>query len=69
MQINYARQECSIHSLLKHENVVELFDYTETDQEFALLMEYCNDASYFENKIEEVSQSLKGSPPQKLIES
>lgn len=43
--------------MLKHENVVELFDYTETDKEFALLMEYCNDASYFETKIEEVSQS------------
>jgi len=31
---------------------VELFDYTENDQEIVLLMEYCNDANYFEDKIE-----------------
>jgi hypothetical protein len=34
---------------------VELFDYTECDEEIVLLMEYCNDANYFERKIEEVS--------------
>ena len=38
-----------------HENIVELYDYTENQDEFVLLMEYCNDASYFEDKIENVS--------------
>lgn len=52
VQKDYAKRECIIHSQLKHENVVELFDYTETDQEYVLLMEFCNDAEYFENKIE-----------------
>jgi len=37
--------------------VVELYDYTEDDKEFVLLMEYCNDANYFEDKIEAVSRS------------
>jgi serine/threonine protein kinase len=27
----YARRECSIHSHLKHENIVELYDYTESE--------------------------------------
>ena len=40
---------------MKHENVVELYDYTENDKEIVLLMEYCNDANYFEDKIENVS--------------
>jgi hypothetical protein len=34
--------------------VVELYDYTESEQEFVLLMEYCNDANYFQDKIEDV---------------
>jgi hypothetical protein len=34
--------------------VVELYDYTESQNEFVLLMEYCNDAAYFEEKIEQV---------------
>ena len=33
---------------------MELYDYTESDKEFVLLMEYCNDANYFQDKIEEV---------------
>jgi len=53
-QYGYARRECTIHSQLKHENVVELYDYTEGKSEFVLLMEYCNDANYFQEKIEEV---------------
>ena len=55
-QYGYARQECTIHSQLKHENVVELYDYTESKSEFVLLMEYCNQANYFQEKIEEVSR-------------
>ena len=50
----YARSECTIHSQLKHENVVELYDYTESEREFVLFMEYCNDANYFQEKIEDV---------------
>lgn len=57
VQHEYARRECTIHSQLKHENVVELYDYTESDKEFVLLMEYCNDANYFQEKLEEVSSS------------
>ena len=43
----YARRECTVHSQLKHENIVELYDYTESETDFVLLMEYCNDANYF----------------------
>ena len=34
--------------------MVELYDYTESDKEFVLLMEYCNNANYFQEKIEDV---------------
>ena len=56
VQHRYARQECIIQSQMKHENIVELYEYTESKQEFVLMMEYCNDASYFEDKIEQVSR-------------
>lgn len=56
IQHDYAKRECTIHSQLKHENVVELYDYTESEKEFVLLMEYCNDANYFQDKLEDVSK-------------
>ena len=40
---------------MKHDNIVELYDYTENDEAIVLLMEYCNHARYFEEKIEGVS--------------
>ena len=43
-----------IHSILKHKNIVDLYAYTENEQEIVLLMEYINDAGYFEDKIESV---------------
>jgi serine/threonine protein kinase len=54
VQTNYAKQECVIHSRLRHENVVELYHYTEDPDEYVLFMEYCNDANYLEQKIEGV---------------
>ena len=33
--------------------MVELYEYTENEKEFVLLMEYCNDPNYLERKIEE----------------
>jgi len=59
VQVDYARQECSIQSHLKHENIVELYDYTENDEEIALLMEYCNDPNYFPDKIEDRLTPIK----------
>lgn len=45
-----------IQSKLKDPNIVELYDYTENEEEIVLLMEYCNDAGYFEDKLENVSR-------------
>jgi serine/threonine protein kinase len=39
---------------MKHGNIVELYEYTENEKEIVLLMEYCDDANYFEEKLEEV---------------
>ena len=44
--------------MFKHENIVELYDYFEDQQDITMLMEYCNDAKYFENKIENVSSEF-----------
>lgn len=38
-----------------HENVVELYDYTETKDDYVLYMEYCDRADYLSQKILEVS--------------
>lgn len=54
---------------MKHENIVELYDYTENENEIVLLMEYCNDANYFEQKLEEVSIVLKISLMKKCTKS
>ena len=59
IQYNYARTECIVQSQMKHENIVELYDYTENEKEFVLLLEYVNDAKYFEEKIEEVSNTFE----------
>jgi hypothetical protein len=40
--------------MMKHESVVELYDYTETEKEFSMFMEYANKPFYFEEKLEEV---------------
>jgi len=34
--------------MLDHENIVKLYDYTETEENFEMFMEYCNDAQYLE---------------------
>ena len=57
--INFARRECAVHSIFDHVNVVKLYEYTENDQEFVLFMEYCNDANYFDDKLVEVSPTIK----------
>lgn len=44
-----------MHSQLNHDNVVKLHEYTESEEQFVLFMEYANDAEYFDNKIVEVS--------------
>ena len=60
--VNFAYKECVVHSLLEHDNVVKLHEYTENDGEFVLFMEYCNDAEYFDNKIVEVSHFFGPEP-------
>lgn len=36
-----------------------LYDYFETEEEFVILMEYCNHADYFEDKIENRNTEIK----------
>lgn len=51
--INFAYKECVVQSQLHHDNVVKLHEYTESEDQFVLFMEYCNDAAYFDDKIVE----------------
>lgn len=44
--------------MLKHENIVELYEYFENKEDYVMLMEHCNDANYFSNKIENVSHQI-----------
>lgn len=43
---------------MKHQNIVELYDYTETSDEYLLYMEFCDKASHFADKISEVTYLL-----------
>jgi hypothetical protein len=43
-----------IHSQMNHDNIVKLFEYTETKEEYLLYMEYCDRADYLASKILEV---------------
>lgn len=40
---------------MDHENVVKLYEYTETKDEYVMYMEYCDRAGYLADKILEVS--------------
>ena len=39
---------------MHHENIVELFDYTETKEDYVLFMEYCDKPAYLTDKLLEV---------------
>jgi len=54
-----ARQECAIHSQIKHENIVELYHYTETSSTIELILEYCDNHSYFEDRLEETKNPIE----------
>lgn len=45
--------------MLKHENIVELYEYFENKEDYVMLMEHCNDANYFSNKIENKRTEIK----------
>ena len=40
---------------MKHENIVNLYEYTETKEEYVLFMEYCDKGAHLSQKILEVS--------------
>jgi serine/threonine protein kinase len=47
-----AYREAELHFQLRHQNIVELFDWGETPDELCLLMEYLPVNDYFVNKVE-----------------
>lgn len=38
----FAKKECAVHYLMKHPNIVEVYDYIETPTEYQLFMEYAD---------------------------
>jgi len=53
-QLDSAKRECVIQSAMKHPNVVELYEYTDTDEDIRIFMEYMNMSDYLAEKIQEV---------------
>jgi serine/threonine protein kinase len=51
----FAKRECCIHSAMSHPNVIKLYDYAETDQEYSLYMEFADRSDYLCAKILDVS--------------
>ena len=52
--LKFAEQECLIHERMDHDNIVKLYDHTETESEHIMYMEYCDKANYLADKILEV---------------
>lgn len=38
---------------------MQLYNYTETESDIVLFIEYCNDAKYFETQLEENKKEIK----------
>ena len=55
---DFAKKECSIHSSMSHPNIVKLYDYSDTPEEYQLFMEYADKGDYLCKKIIEVSKSI-----------
>lgn len=49
--VRAAENECVIHSYMHHENVIKLYNYTENENEIAMIMEYANQATYLQDTI------------------
>ena len=43
---------------MQHENIVELYEYTETNDDYILFLEYCDKSEYLANKILEVKTKI-----------
>ena len=54
---DFAKNELLIHHSLwkKSKNIVEVYDYFEDENSYVLLMEYCENATYFEDILENVN--------------
>ena len=55
----FAKQECIIHSYMDHMNVVKQYEHVETDDEYILILEFCDKSSYLSQKILEVSVAFR----------
>lgn len=49
-----ARQECVIQSQMDHKNIIKLHKFAESSSTIELIMDYCSNGSYFEDRLEEV---------------
>ena len=50
----FAKRECSVHSQLDHQNIVKLYEYTESAKEYQLYMEFADRSDYLSKKILDV---------------
>ena len=49
------RQECVIQSQLEHPNIIRLHKFAESENTIELIMDYCSNGSFFEDRLEEVN--------------
>ena len=56
-QRRLAKQEFPLHCSLKHENIVKGLEWSESEEEYVMLMEYMNSPNYFREKIDVVPSS------------
>ncbi len=51
---------------MRHPNIISLYDYSEDDSSYVLLMEYANKGSYLEEKLIDVSCDVMASDSSRL---
>ncbi|CAK60167.1 unnamed protein product (macronuclear) [Paramecium tetraurelia] len=54
IQRRQALMECQVHSQIKNDHLVELYDCFQNEEEYTLILEYMNNANYFRDKIETI---------------
>eukprot|EP00347_Sterkiella_histriomuscorum_P023996 403332662 len=47
----FAQRECMVHYSMNHENVIELYEYCDTKEEYQLYMEFADQTDYLSRKI------------------
>jgi len=63
----FAKRECVLHKKLNHPNIIQVYDYAETNERYIIWMEYAGSCSeYFINRIINQRKAIRNEKKLKL---